>query len=209
MFQLDASGVFRAQSLSSQPWLVHGFGTSVSEGWPQGGEVVTLKQVHSDIAWEARSTGCIGEGDALVTAQPGLLLTIRTADCIPILIADPVHHAVAAVHAGWRGTAAGIASKTVKKMAASFSSNPADLIASIGPGINACCFEVGPEVAVHFGTDATHVDLIEANRRDLIAAGVTQVDLGAPCTVCAVGLFHSFRRDKTQERMISAIGIRT
>jgi YfiH family protein len=209
VFQLDEIGVLRAEPLTAEHWLEHGFGTRLSESWPQGGEVVSLKQIHSDIAWEAREgTGCIGEGDALITSQPGLLLTIRTADCIPVLIADPVRRAVAAIHAGWRGTAAGIAGKTVKKMATSFSTEPADLIAVIGPGIGACCFEVGPDVAAQFGSGATHVDLVEANRLDLVSAGVSRIMIGAPCTVCQPALFHSFRRDKTQGRMVSAIGLR-
>jgi polyphenol oxidase len=208
MFHIDEMGVFRAQPLTAEPWLVHGFGTRVSEGWPQGGEVVSLKQIHSDIAWVVREcSGCIGEGDALITAQPGLLLTIRTADCIPVLIADPVRRVVAAIHAGWRGSAAGIAGKTVKKMMMSFSSDPADLIAAIGPGIGLCCFEAGPEVALRFGADGRYVDLAEANRLDLVAAGVLRIAVGAPCTVCEPGLFHSFRRDKTQSRMVSAIGV--
>ena len=208
-FQLDLLGVYRAQSLAAESWLVHGFGTRVSERWPRGGEVVTLKQIHSAIAWEAReAAGCLGEGDALISAQPGLLLTIRTADCIPVLIADPVRRVVAAIHAGWRGTASGIVGKTVARMTELFRTDPDDLIASIGPGIKVCCFEVGPEVSSQFGTNASHVDLIEANRLDLIASGVTRIDHGAPCTVCEPELFHSFRRDKTQGRMISAIGIR-
>lgn len=190
------------------PWLIHGFGTRVSKGWPQGGEAISLKQIHSDITWEAREcSGCIGEGDALITAQPGLLLTIRTADCIPVLIADPVRRAVAAIHAGWRGTVSGIAGKTVKKMMESFSSDPADLIAAIGPGIGKCCFEVGPEVAAHFATYEGHVDLAAANRLELVAAGLSRISIGAPCTCCNVALFHSFRRDKTLSRMVSAIGI--
>ena len=208
LFQLDEMGVFRAQPLIAEPWLVHGFGTRLSDGWPRGGEVVSLKQIHSDIAWVVREcSGCIGEGDALITAQPGLLLTIRTADCIPVLIADPVRRVVAAIHAGWRGSAAGIAGKTVKKMVESFSSDPADLIAAIGPGIGLCCFEVGPEVASQFGASGGHVDLAEANRRDLAAAGVLRIAVGAPCTHCQPGLFHSYRRDKAQGRMVSGIGI--
>lgn len=170
--------------------------------------MVSLKQIHSDIAWEAREcSGCIGEGDALITAEPGLLLTIRTADCIPVLIADPVRRAVAAIHAGWRGTVSGIAGKTVKKMTESFSSDPGDLIAAIGPGIGKCCFEVGPEVAAQFAIDGMYVDLADANRRDLISEGVSRIAVGAPCTCCQAGLFHSFRRDKAHGRMVSAIGI--
>jgi YfiH family protein len=208
LFQIDDTNIFRARNLAAEPWLVHGFGTRLSEGWVQGGEVVSLKQIHSDVVWEAsEAAGCLGEGDALISAQPGLLLTIRTADCIPVLLADPVKRAVAAIHAGWRGTAAGICAKTVARMSVAFGSDPADLIAAIGPGINLCCFEVGAEVAAQFGTDSRHVDLIEANRNDLILSGVTKIAHGAPCTVCESGLFHSFRRDKSLGRMVSAIGI--
>ena len=195
--------------MSAEPWLMHGFGTRNSDGWLQGGEVVTLKQIHSDVVREAHeAAGYLGEGDALITAQPGLLLTIRTADCIPVLIADPVNRAVAAIHAGWRGTVAGICGKTVERMVSRFGSKPADLIAAIGPGINVCCFEVGAEVSSQFGTADRYVDLIEANRLDLADAGVSKIAQGAPCTVCEPGLFHSFRRDKSTGRMVSVIGIR-
>ena len=91
LFQLDEVGVLRAQPLSAEPGLDHGFGTRLSQGWPAEAQVVSLKQIHSDIAWEAQEcAGCIGEGDALITAQPGPLLTIPPAPSLPILTAAPL-----------------------------------------------------------------------------------------------------------------------
>jgi polyphenol oxidase len=155
-------------------------------------------------------TGSIGEGDALISDHPGSLLAIRTADCVPVLIADPVRRVCAAVHAGWRGTAAGIVAKTVGEMARKFSSRPADLVAAIGPAIGKCCYEVGPEVAGEFGfTGRSHLDLPETNRRQLLESGLQprNVDTADLCTACGADDFHSYRRDKTTGRMVSAIGI--
>jgi hypothetical protein len=90
------------------------------------------------------------QGDALLTSQPGLLLAVQTADCVPILLADPARRAVAAVHAGWRGTLARVVAKTVGRMRLEFGTRPADIVAAIGPAIGRCCYEVGPEVAQAF-----------------------------------------------------------
>ncbi|MGH9732735.1 MAG: peptidoglycan editing factor PgeF [Candidatus Acidiferrales bacterium] len=113
--------------------------------------LVTLRQVHSDVLH------VIGEplpdapnGDALATETKGLLLGVQTADCIPILLVDPRHRAVAAVHAGWRGTVARIAEKTVGRMAMEFGTRPRDVLAALGPGIGRCCYEVGPDVVKEF-----------------------------------------------------------
>jgi hypothetical protein len=97
-------------------------------------------------------------GDALVTNRPGVLLSIRTADCHPILIADSRGRAVAAIHAGWRGTLARIAEKSVGVMRAVFGSNPRDLTAAIGPGIQACCYAVGEEVVAKFHGRFVHAE---------------------------------------------------
>jgi hypothetical protein len=106
----------------------------------------------------------LGEGDALLDNTPGSVVAIKTADCLPILLVDDRHRAVAAVHAGWRGTVAGIAQRAVEAMRAQFGSAPGDLRAAIGPGIGPCCYEVGPEVAAEFGRQGrAHVDLGEAN----------------------------------------------
>lgn len=113
--------------------------------------LVTLRQIHSDVIHLVESPHPeIPSGDALITRTPGLLLSIQTADCIPILLADPKRRAVAAIHAGWRGTLACIAAKTVGRMQMAFGSRPEDLLAALGPGIRQCCYEVGPEVVKEF-----------------------------------------------------------
>jgi hypothetical protein len=118
---------------------------------------------------------------------------------------------VAAVHAGWRGTVAGIAQHAVEAMRAQFGSLAADLHAAIGPGIGPCCYQVGPEVAARFGLQGrARVDLAGANRRQLIDAGVTPERIYASnlCTMCRPDEFHSFRRDKEAAgRLYSFAGI--
>lgn len=115
--------------------------------------LVALSQIHSDIIHvvDAAPEQPL-QGDALVTATPGLLIAVQAADCIPILLADPEHCVVAAIHAGWRGTLKRIAEKTVGRMRMIFGTHPEKIIAAIGPGIGRCCYEVGPEVAKEFGS---------------------------------------------------------
>ncbi len=113
--------------------------------------LVGLSQIHSDVVHlfdAAPSTP--GRGDASATNCPGLLLGVQTADCVPILLVDPKKGAVAAVHAGWRGTLQRIVAKAFGKMQMQFGTKPEDLLAAIGPSIGGCCYEVGTEVAVHF-----------------------------------------------------------
>lgn len=113
--------------------------------------IVTLRQVHSDVLHVIREPlPDTPSGDALVTQARDLLLGIQTADCIPILLVDPRHRAIAAVHAGWRGTVARIAEKTVGRMAMDFGTQPKDVLAALGPGIGRCCYEVGPDVVKEF-----------------------------------------------------------
>jgi YfiH family protein len=113
--------------------------------------LVTLRQVHSDVLHVIREPlSGAPNGDALATQAQGLLLGIQTADCIPILLVDPRHRAVSAVHAGWRGTVARIAEKTVGRMAMEFGTRPKDVLAALGPGIGRCCYEVGPDVVKEF-----------------------------------------------------------
>ena len=163
------------------------------------------------MAAEGRS-GILGEGDALLENLPGSVVAVKTADCIPVLLVDERSRAVAAVHAGWRGTAARIASGAVASMAERFGTRPEDLHAAIGPGIGKCCYEVGPEVAVQFGGQGRgHIDLADANRRQLEESGVTPHRIYASnlCTMCRGEEFDSFRRDqKAAGRMYSFAGIR-
>jgi polyphenol oxidase len=220
LFRIDHRAVYLAQPLADLPWLIHGFGTRSSTDWPPETRLATLRQIHSDRVLTAEQGGCIGEGDALITNRPGVTLSIRTADCLPILIADPVNRAVAAVHSGWRGTILGIALKTVRAMQEHFDSRPEDLVVVVGPGIGSCCFEVGPEVAGQFSgyfperrdlSARTKIDLVETLRRQLGRNGGTSGQFFASglCTVCRADLFHSYRRDREGAgRMVSAIGIR-
>jgi polyphenol oxidase len=220
VFYKDRQQVYRVSELERLSWLEHGFGTRLSEGWPPQ-PVVRLRQVHSAICLCAdEAAGFEGTGDALISNTPGRYLSVRTADCIPILMVDERLRAIAAVHAGWRGTAEGIAARTVDALAARYSSRPEDLAVAIGPGICGRCYTVGAQVAARFQSwfperrdldRATTVDLAEANRRQLEAAGIPggRIYMGAPCTSCHSAEFYSHRRSGGKPgRMISAVGIR-
>ena len=220
MFRLDSENVYRAQALDDIPWLEHGFGTRLSSNWPDTVDLTTVRQIHSDQILVADRAGCLGEGDALITNQPGTTLSVRTADCLPILMADVRNRAVAAVHAGWRGTLLEIAPKTMQAMAKQFGTRPEDLVIAIGPGIAGCCFEVGPEVAIQFSAlfpersdlgQQTKVDLVETNLRLLGRndGSMRQIATSGLCTCSREDLFHSYRRDRhAAGRMVSAIGLR-
>lgn len=113
--------------------------------------LVALKQFHSDVVCDfnaAPDEAC--SADASITNTPQLLLGVQTADCVPILLVDPTNRAVAAVHAGWRGTLHRIVEKTIGRMTMQYGTQPRDLLAAIGPAIGGCCYEVGTEVAAAF-----------------------------------------------------------
>ena len=160
---------------------------------------------------------CIGEGDALVTNQRGLTLEIRTADCYPVLLADTKNRTVAAIHAGWRGTAAGIVPAAIEKMATLYGTRAGDIVVAIGPGIGPCCYEVGSEVAQQFAATCVqarqgklYLDLALENRQQALRAGVveSQIEVNGLCTFCQAKQFYSFRREKELAgRMRSVIGI--
>jgi YfiH family protein len=209
----DSRQIYRVPELDSISWLIHGFGTRHSAVPALFDNLATLRQIHSStcIAAGGRS-GVLGDGDALLENTPGAVVAVRTADCIPVLLVDERLRAVAAVHAGWRGTAARIVQRAVESMRERFGTSPADLHAAIGPGIGQCCYEVGPEVAAQFGGQGrTHIDLPGANRRQLADAGVTPGRIYASnlCTMCRAEDFHSFRRDgEAAGRLFSFAGIR-
>jgi YfiH family protein len=214
MWTCNAQGVFESELLSQFPWLWHGFGSRIANGWP--GEYTSAKQTHSDIVQIAEQGSLLGHGDALVSATPGLRVGVRTADCVPLLFVDPIHRVVAAVHAGWRGTTAEIGPKTLQRMQQTFGTDPEEVYAAIGPCISECCFQVGSEVATEFrrwladAEDRTHIDLVSVNVTQLQDSGVpkSQIDVSGMCTVCDPAQFHSFRRDKEASgRMVAAIEI--
>jgi YfiH family protein len=215
--------------------------------------LVTLRQFHSNLTRSATRGDAHSDhpnrGDGLITAEPGLLLAIQTADCIPVLVADRKRRVVAAFHAGWRGTVKRIVENGVGIMRLQFGSRPQDLTAAIGPGIGACCYAVGEEVLSGFESQfsyarelfrevydsdpvrtkypmlfltqrapghssigpSLHLDLTEANRRQLLEAGIPSgaISLVGGCTSCQPELFFSHRASHGHAgRMLSVIGIR-
>jgi polyphenol oxidase len=209
----DSRNIYRVRELDALEWLTYGFGTRSSNVPAIFANLATACQIHSVecIVAEGRS-GALGKGDALLENTPGAIVAVKTADCLPILLVDERHKVVAAVHAGWRGSAAGIAQRAVEKMRERFGTRPEDLHAAIGPGIGRCCYEVGPDVAVRFGAETrTHVDLPAVNRRQLLETGIRRervytIEL---CTKCNPMEFHSFRRDgEAAGRQHSFAGIR-
>ncbi|MCU1235689.1 MAG: hypothetical protein JWP63_3656 [Candidatus Solibacter sp.] len=213
MFYRDPEQIYRVSELDAFPWLIHGFGTRLADIPAQFAQLATLKQIHSSscVAAEGRS-GILGEGDALLENSPGGVVAVKTADCIPVLLVDERLRAVAAIHAGWRGTAARIVERAVEAMRERFGTRAEDLHAAIGPGIGKCCYEVGPEVAAQFGEQGrAHIDLTAANWRQLEEIGVTPSRIYASnlCTMCRAEEFHSFRRDhEAAGRLHSFVGIR-
>jgi YfiH family protein len=204
---VEAAGVWRSPLLNQFAWLDHGFGGRHAGAWPPE-PAAALAQVHGATVLTATTPGAQGEGDALLTAHSGIYLTVRTADCLPLLMADARQRKVAAVHAGWRGTVARVAARTVETLGG----DPADVWVAVGPGIGACCFEVGPEVAREFGaTGRCMIDLFAHNLQQLLEIGVPAAQIAgqAPCTMCTPAHFHSFRRDKQDAgRMHAAIALR-
>jgi polyphenol oxidase len=206
-------------------------------GWP----LVTLRQIHSDVvravgegdgAFEGRlqtaEGAAVWEGDGLMTNVPGVLLGIQTADCVPVMVVDVEKRAVGVFHAGWRGTLARIVEGGVAAMRAEYGSKPEDLVATVGPSIGACCYSVGEEVRTGFGEgfgyvrelfrevgEESRLDLWEANRRQLVDAGVLpeRITVVGECTACAVDAsgrrrYFSHRGEKGfAGRMLSVVGV--
>lgn len=202
--------MIHAPNLKELADVEHGFGTRVEDVWLGEAGHAWVKQIHSAKVVRSRNGGLQGEADALVTTSPELWVSVRTADCLPILLADPGAKVVAAVHAGWRGTVEEIAAKAVYEMV-QLGAELSSIQAAIGPGIGYCCFEVGPEVSPHFGSEGqTCVDLAEANERQLLDAGLDldNIWVSKLCTKCNGDQFHSYRRDAEKAgRMVSAIRI--
>ncbi len=190
----------------------------VAEGLAPLGRLLLLKQVHGASVVRAPWDGT-PEADAGTASGTGLLLGIETADCLPVLVVDPRRRALAAAHAGWRGTAQGVAARAVEALLAE-GSRAGDLVAALGPCIGPCCYEVGDDVRTAFGASGDglfrpgpagrpHFDLRQANARQLLAAGVRAGALAHvdECTRCRADLYHSYRRDgRGAGRMINFVG---
>ncbi len=181
-----------------------------------GWDVKIAKQTHSDVRMYLEENPAL-EGDAFITRKTNVLPAIKTADCVPILIGDPKTGAMAAVHAGWRGTASKIVQKSVKDLTATFRSNPEDLIAAIGPSACADCYEVGPEVAEQFAKEFLKpakskgkfmLNVAAANQQQLIDSRLnpSNIHLATHCTMHQNDLFFSHRREGGDGRQLSVIG---
>jgi len=214
----------RAGGLSEGPYASLNLGSSVGDqtarvdenrarfaevlGFPQR-RLVTTPQVHGNsvlVVDESNADGALAvRADILITTRPGYLLMQRFADCVPLLFWHTRAQAVAVAHAGWRGTALGVAGRTVVTIQEQTGAGPVGLRAAIGPSIGPCCFEVGDEVvaqfpdaagAVHEGRRGRpHLDLWELNRRDLVRAGVAaaHIEVARVCTRCEHETFFSHR----------------
>jgi YfiH family protein len=207
--------------------------------------LVTIRQVHSGVVKAVGKEALTGnletsegkavlEGDGLVTNVPGVLLAAGTADCVPVLVVDPVRRAVGAFHAGWRGTVAGIVQQGIDLMRQEYGSQPGDLMAAVGSAIGACCYAVGDEVREQFAASFSYaqylfqtrtatdgeapqlyVDLWEANRRQLLDVGldpckITVIDECTACSRTAEGerKYFSHRAEHgVAGRMLNVIGI--
>ena len=225
--------ITNSAGLAAIPGLVHGFEQRsrpngaetraatrerVRAALATAGRLHLLKQVHGTDVVAAPFEG-EPEADAATAAEPGVLLGIETADCLPVLLVDPCRRFVAAAHAGWRGTAAGVVKAAVRALEA-MGSPPEDLVAALGPGIGRCCYEVGDELRAAFGNGADavfrpgprgrpHLDVRAANQRQLVAAGVREERIHhvPDCTACAAELYYSYRRDGPDTgRMLSYVG---
>ncbi|MDZ4165785.1 MAG: peptidoglycan editing factor PgeF [Smithellaceae bacterium] len=181
------------------------------------GSFITVRQVHQDrirVIEEGGETAVSSVQDdsgydALVTNQSGLAISIKTADCVPVLLFDPVRRVIGAVHAGWRGTALGVAAKTVETFQRRFGSNPGDLIALLGPAIGPCCYQVDRTVFDAFARDGRNrvffqssgeagkwqLDLALLNAAQLESAGLARARIHSSgiCTACHGELFFSHR----------------
>jgi YfiH family protein len=220
-------------ALGEIPGLVHGFERRagpgetpaasrerVSAALSAAGRLLFLQQVHGSTVVRAPWDGT-PPADAALASRPGLLLGIVTADCLPVVLVDPLRRAVAAAHAGWRGTAAGVVTRAVEALVAA-GSRPQDLLTATGPGIGPCCYEVGEELQEAFGPAGDgffhpgprgrpHLDLRAANAHQLQAAGIaaSRIHHVPDCTSCRADLYYSYRRDGPGTgRMITFVGFR-
>ncbi len=194
------------------------------------GKMVFSSQVHGDVVRLCTSADAgrgldrdrSYEADGLITDVPGLPLVVFTADCVPVLLCDPIRAVVAAVHAGWRGTALGIVERAVEKMVTVYGCKAEDIRAAVGPSIGKCCFETDPDVPnamteaigsaalpfIQAGEDGKfHVDLKGINARRLERAGVLpgHIDVSAECTACLPNKYWSHRATHGQRGSMAAV----
>ncbi len=192
-------------------------------------QFIVANQTHSDhihVIVEKETKGwkgledAVADCDALITNKKGVVITVLTADCVPVLLYDKEKEVVAAIHAGWKGTEAMIVAKTVEKMIRVYGSDPRDIIAGIAPAIGRCCYEVGEDVAKHFFNEPRSfdvrgekymLDLPFINKKQLLDSGLLEehIEMSDVCTACEVERFFSYRKEQgCSGRFMSMIGLK-
>jgi polyphenol oxidase len=179
-------------------------------------ELAFMQQVHGSTVTRVQSPGVYPACDGMITDEPRLFLSVTVADCVPVFILDPAVHALAVVHAGWRGTAAHIVGKAIEALGVAYGALPSRMEAFVGPAAGGCCYEVGAEVAgaidsafVTVRNGRLFADLKACNTAQLKAGGVPakSIESHPGCTIHEKALFHSYRRDSGQSgRMIGVAG---
>ena len=185
-------------------------------GWSVG-QLAYGDQTHGTHAAVVRRGGCYPNTDILMTDRGNVVLGVKTADCVPLILYDPVRPVAVVVHAGWRGLAGGVITRAVEQMAMYYHSIPARLGAVIGPCARQCCYAVGPEVAQLFegfvvqnAGHRSHLDLPGSVRTALIRAGLLpeQIEDSGLCTMCEPVYFYSYRRDGPRSgRLMTVVGL--
>lgn len=213
-----------SQLLTQSKEIVHGFGTRNPPVYPDGFSPAILNQVHGNEIFIVAESGNQGDGDGMLTVVPQIALTIKTADCVPVLFYDKKKRIAGAVHAGWRGLYNEVIVQALKKASDSFGSDLSSIRAAVGPCIEQSCYEVGIDVVEKFKArfkwwddiieikgGKSYLNLRAGITLQLIQTGVLpenieQIEL---CTFCRRDLFFSWRRDKkSNERMYSFIGLK-
>ena len=178
-------------------------------------QFLVVNQVHGDAIFVIKPHGSYFSSrdelnyDAIVTTRANLAICIKTADCVPVSVVDKVKKVIAVVHAGWRGSALGISAKVIALMQNQYRSQPQDILVAIGPSIGRCCYEIDQATADAFRKQNNHelflqqgkkkdkwmLDLVEANRRQILEAGVPEnnIEVSGFCTTCNQDMFFSHR----------------
>ncbi len=184
--------------------------------YPRNGiRVISPIQTHSDHIEVVDKRNGYPDTDGLIVTKQNIMIYLRFADCTPLIFYDPINKIGAVSHAGWRGTAAKIGVKTIKKMGEIFGSKAKDIVALIGPAISVCCYEVSDDVREKLISTVNNidglilgknVDLKQINARQLQEAGVEKIDICPYCTSCNNDLFYSYRKENgTKERHFAAL----
>jgi len=228
LHQLDKTPCLTFSPLEQYDFLLHGFvlrtitDKSLKESIEKLGlrrpSIIGLEQVHSKriLVVKKRSAlkriktkGC----DGILTDVPGIISTVRAADCLPIFLVNPVLKIAGLIHAGWKGALLGIAREGVNRARQAFGSHPEDLVAVLGPCIGECCYKISESLAALFPRDCLsfagkdiRLDLVKANLKQLLKSGVRREKIfsSGHCTFCEPDLFYSYRRDKDRKKKMTA-----